>query len=302
MNQMEELPYIQGMPIPENFPIDLYKQVFRRVLSKTQQYAEKARKEADEASNTHTTAKLEAMKPTLTPTEKTEAEKKEQQTLHFFEEKSAKTNKIDERYKHFIGGWSGTFWRFYSCMEHSNIYTESFRRSGALSQGYEAYLQDKALFGFFSCGFSALECLCYSLYVIGAMIQPEKFPLTEKKELKKVKLKVFADIFENEFHSKTLQDIIKTEEYQQWSKIRNVLTHASGTAGRSGTVRITVNLSPQVVNLSPQTESSDAITYTLWVKDLPINDFTTSSRLPWLEDTLNTLIHEVNGITKNHLS
>ena len=149
MSQVEEPTYIQGVPIPENFPIEPYKQVFRQVLRKTQEYSKKTRKEADEASNIHTSAKLEAMKPTLTPTERTEAEKEEQRTLRFFESKIAKTNKIDERYKHFVGGWSGTFRRFHSCVEHANAYTETFKRSGPRPEGYEAYLQDKALFGFF---------------------------------------------------------------------------------------------------------------------------------------------------------
>ncbi len=296
MSQAEEPAFIQGMPILENFPIEPYKQIFRRVLRKTQEHSEKIRKEADEASNIHTSAKLEAMKPTLTPIERTEAEKEERRTLQAFENRIAKTNKINERYQHFVGGWSGTLWRFHSCIEHSNAYTEAFKRSGPHPEGYEAYLQDKALFGFFSCGLSAIECVCYSLYLIEAMIKPEKFPITEKA-LKSINPKDFAETYATEFHSKALYNITNSVEYRQWSEIRNVLTHASGTAGRTGIVRIVESLSPQTMDSSYQTESSGPSTI-LWVKDLPIDEFTTSSRLVWLKDTLNILVYEINDITK----
>ena len=120
------------------------------------------------------------------------------------------------------------------------------------------------------------------------MVRPGKFPLTEEA-IKNIHPKTFAETCNVEFQSKVLQDIVKSDEYQKWSKIRNVLTHASGTAGR----QIIVNLS---------TQAPPSTTYTLWVKDLLIDDFTTLSRLFWLKDTLSTLIHEVNNITKSYLT
>ncbi len=78
----------------------------------------------------------------------------------------------------YSAAWVGLEYRFRSCAEHDEAFTESVKEFGDAPALSERYNQERNLFGFFVTGLSAIECACYGLFAIGSMLHPNGFPFT----------------------------------------------------------------------------------------------------------------------------
>jgi hypothetical protein len=120
---------------------------------------------------------------------------------------------------------NGLVWRFRASDEHGAALIESLRASGA-PPSEERYRQEKWLFAFFVEGLSAIECLYYGLYFLGALADPQKFDATIDRKLVTPGLVTasFETAFPSEF-STALKAVESGEELNLWRHVRNVLTH-----------------------------------------------------------------------------
>lgn len=182
--------------------------------------------------------------------------------------------------------WNGVAYRYLFCCDYGKFYTNSVKHYGNSPQFSERYEQEKNIFGFFVNGFSALECFCYALYAIAGLVDELNFPLNTDKDKRNVTFKSvsmkFNDCFSNEKISIFLNGMIEGNEFDEWSIVRNILSHRS-TPSRHFRV------------------GGDKSGQTDW-GNIDLNDMTTTIRLEWLNKTLKVLLVDTNEFVKNNLS
>lgn len=86
-------------------------------------------------------------------------------------------------WSHYAIAWNALAYRFLSCKEYNDEFTASILGAGDGPISPERYIQEKALFGFFTTGLAAIENFCYALYAIGAILDSQNFPLTKPKSI-----------------------------------------------------------------------------------------------------------------------
>jgi hypothetical protein len=183
--------------------------------------------------------------------------------------------------------WLGLTYRFRSCVEHDGVFTDSVNRFGDTPDWPERYKQERDLFGFFVTGLSAIECTCYGLFAIGSWLHPDNFSLTTDADKRRVNpertLEQFEIALPNENLTRALQQITDDQEYHNWKKARNVLSH------RSQPGRI-IYLS----SVGPPRASE-------WVlQNIPIDNTATTARRRWLADSLRYVLTEADNFTAKH--
>ena len=187
----------------------------------------------------------------------------------------------------YSAAWAGLMYRFRSCAEHDEAFTESVNEFGDTPGRSERYNQERNLFGFFVTGLSAIECACYGLFAIGSMLHPTGFPFTTDEDRSNVNPKKTRNKYQNAFPkegiTRALQRITNEQQYENWKGIRNVLAHRSNP-GRIiyGSIRGPANT-------------------TEWVlQGIPIDSTTTASRREWLANSLRDLMTEADHLTAKH--
>lgn len=138
----------------------------------------------------------------------------------------------DRRPPEWASAANGLMWRFRACDEHGAALVESLRASVA-PPSEDRYHQEKWLFGFFTEGLSAIECLYYGLYFIGALANPQMFDTEINRHRIKPRFVAakFAAAFPCEDLSTRLGEVDTGEEITLWRGVRNVLVH-QGAPGR----------------------------------------------------------------------
>lgn len=168
----------------------------------------------------------------------------------------------------YAGAWSAVGYRFLSCNNHDKAFTESIKRAGNAPPPSERYIQESNLFGFFVSGLSTIESLLYGLYAIASIIKVEEFPIDTFKDLKSITPENTKEKFKAEFTNLSITDFLKiliddkNYNYKEWKDIRNILAHRT-SQGRHFFVG--------------GNHSGNA----LWIKEVHINDKTTSKRFKW---------------------
>jgi hypothetical protein len=180
-----------------------------------------------------------------------------------------------EAFELFTGGWAGVACRYCACCEHDEAFTASFARDASYP-GVELYEQGKHLFEFFVTGQSALECLCFGLYALGAMAQPGQFPIATEQDRRKVSPERTAARYHAAFAGHPLEvelaQAVNSTEYKGWTDVRNILAHrlhgsrAMAVMGVNGPFSIT------------------------W-HGFAIDQSTTKDRRSWLAKVVTTLFH-----------
>jgi hypothetical protein len=178
-------------------------------------------------------------------------------------------------------GWNGIAYRYRALTEYDEIFTTSIRKSN--SPGHEErYLQDNALFEFFTCCVSCIECLCFSLYCMASTINVERFPILSTKELRNIYPDKVKKLFQDGFPTDVLSiHLSKTLEHQNWESINNYrdfLSHR-GSLPRSfyeGGDRHGMATYP----INPKDPSNN------WQYDFELNENTTKSFRFWLAEEL----------------
>jgi len=135
----------------------------------------------------------------------------------------------DPLYQHYAGAWNAIAIRFRAAFEYGDKFVESFKAHGAAPLPEERYDQQKVLFNFFNSGFSVFESTFYALYVFGAFLKPNDFPLTTMKNQKDVSPqsteRAYAKSFPKDPILTAFQLLFSDQEYIQWRDYRNILTH-----------------------------------------------------------------------------
>lgn len=189
----------------------------------------------------------------------------------------------------YSAAWQGLRYRFRSCAEHDEAFTESVSKFGDTPDSSERYNQERDLFGFFVTGLSAIECACYGLFAVGSMLYPNEFPFTTDTDRRKVSpvstLKKYRKVSTTEGLVQVLQRITNERQYRNWMYARNILAHRS-SPGRK--IYLTVG--------------GPAETHTTeWeLQGIPIDSTATASRRKWLANSLRDLLTEAEHFTAKH--
>jgi hypothetical protein len=132
-------------------------------------------------------------------------------------------------YEHHAGAWNALAYRFRSMVDTGQEFASSIARHGDSPLPQERYGQERALFDFYSAGFSVFECTFYGLYAIGVFLQPLTFPLASPEDQQKVTPGSTKKSYEKAFPGapilKAFSTLFNDPEYQGWRVVRNVLTH-----------------------------------------------------------------------------
>lgn len=141
-----------------------------------------------------------------------------------------------EFYTHFSGAWNALAYRFHGTVDAGVQFQQSLTTHGPHPAPLERYQQERALFEFFSNGFSTFEAVFYGMFAIGAMIDPEKFPLTTARDQQRVSPAQSAEACKRAFPDDPLLNVFATlfedQAYQRWREVRNVLTHRTAPGRR----------------------------------------------------------------------
>lgn len=135
-----------------------------------------------------------------------------------------------EKFSEFASAWVSIAYRFTSVTYDNYEFAASTNKFGITSQlkPREREIQDNSLFSFFVNGQSLIESLCYALYILGSIKNPNGFPITPENlagvEPGMVKEK-FIKYFKSEQVTSDLSTIIDSVQYQEIKICRNTLLH-----------------------------------------------------------------------------
>jgi len=184
------------------------------------------------------------------------------------------------QWKSFASGWNAVAYRARAAAEYDEEFTRSVALSGS-PEPEERFRQEQALFGFFVCALSSLECFFYSAYCIASIINDKAFPISTPENLRFKPEDVankFADEFEGETISLRLGGCVRSPIYAELREIRNVLAH------RGSLPRAFSEGGEQ--DGSVMMPSTPAALSTLWNYDFAVDMKTTSKRQQWVSRTL----------------
>jgi hypothetical protein len=187
----------------------------------------------------------------------------------------------------FAGGWNAVAYRFLSCTEYNVDFTSSIIKHGNSPSQPERYNQEKLLYNFFVTGLSIIESLGYALYAIGSIIDKNNFPISSKKDLKNIWIESTiskfkkSNLLKNISIALILEELTKSKDYKDWKDIRNILAHRSAP-GR---------------NIFMGGNDHGKVK---WIKELQIDENTTSLRYKWLLANLKKLIEETGSFVSYH--
>lgn len=127
---------------------------------------------------------------------------------------------------------NGLIYRFRAADEDVERVCESLNISNSPAQP-ERYIQERDLFGFSFQGLSAVECLFFAVYFVGAMIEPTAVsPTIDRRDVKPRRVaNVCSAAFGGQTLATRLRDVLEDSQYQELVEIRNFLSHR-GAPGR----------------------------------------------------------------------
>lgn len=218
-------------------------------------------------------------------------------------------------YLFFYRSWKGLLYRFLAGTEHDEKYRQSAPPVGENYSPHIQYVVERELFNFLVNGLSAIECLCYALFAIGAIEEVTQtrqatnkiFLIDTEKHIRQINPLKTTQNFEKQFRYATITTSLKnlfdefytTEDarkYEDWKKIRNVLIH------RAQPGRWVPLSSPAPEELSTGDSNQDF--FELWnfnvitsespenFPKIEFNDTTTASRREWLTKIISNILSE----------
>jgi hypothetical protein len=162
---------------------------------------------------------------------------------------------------------NGILYRFRACAEFDEELQTSLKAHGASPPIEERFRQERALYGFYSSGQSALECFFYGAWFLGALNEPEAFdPDVDRHKVSRGNVvKAFTRALPTHRMTVVLSAVNASAELEAWRLVRNQLTHA-GHPGR--------------------TFSGSSVT---WLEE-PLDAARTTDARRWLSETLAELL------------
>lgn len=152
-------------------------------------------------------------------------------------------------YEHFSGGWTALAYRFHAAVDSGAQFQESIKKFGASPEAQERFAQERAVFDYFSCGFSSFEAAFYGIYAVGGFLKPNSFPLAQPKDQQSISpnkaVRLYTEAFPGNPINNHFTEFLENAGYQEWREIRNVLTHRTAP-GRHMYVSIGSDDTPSV--------------------------------------------------------
>ena len=125
-------------------------------------------------------------------------------------------------------GFNGVAYRWRTASECHIDYLDLVSEYGEGPPTEVRYLQEKALFGFFTSGLAAIECFSFALHALGAHVSSGRFPIDDKS-LRQVTptsvSKKYRSQWPNSALSESLSNLVEDSQFELWKDIRNVLSH-----------------------------------------------------------------------------
>jgi hypothetical protein len=194
-----------------------------------------------------------------------------------------------DSWKQYIGAWTAVAYRFLTCTEHDEAFTESIGKHGNTPPQPVRYIQERELLGFFVSGLASIESFCYALFFIGSILNSQVFPILQEKRSITVKsvLSKYRCAYRNESIIRALCDMMNSSEYSEWNGIRNILCHrlAPGRIIYAGGPDDGKVILDNDVMENPQ---------------INIDENTTAIRRIWLAETMNKLLQALDKFTLNN--
>lgn len=198
----------------------------------------------------------------------------------------AKKDGVGNAYWHFANAWKGVQYRFLSCSQHDQEYTQSVMGHTISPPMPERWQQEHHLFAFFFTGFSVLENIHFGLHAIGSMIDSGVFKMASAQDLRLVTPELTRDRFLQKFPSEalssTLQEIIASTEFKEWKAARNSLSHR-GNPGRTFSLG--------------KASTEEAI----WLDGIALDASSTNKRRAWLSSTAKHISTSLDAFLISHL-
>jgi hypothetical protein len=139
-------------------------------------------------------------------------------------------------YDHFGGAWNSLAYRYCGAVDSGLLFVGLLEKHGTTPEPQERYLQEKAIFEFFSSGFSVFESFFYGMYSIGAFIDPVNFVLTSPRDQQRVSPSSTKQAYDRTFAGNSIlvvfDKLFADPDYQRWREIRNILTHRTAPGRR----------------------------------------------------------------------
>jgi len=121
-------------------------------------------------------------------------------------------------------------WRFRNCIEYHEDFLRSWSEFGVGASFEQQYTRERALFGMFLSGVSAIESICYACFAIGAELDGLRFPFDERsrkgvtptglrKHLEKARPSASL--------TTSLVQVLDSQEWELWNDYRNTMAHRS---------------------------------------------------------------------------
>lgn len=192
------------------------------------------------------------------------------------------------------GQWAracnGLHCRFLACVDADEAFRTSIQDAGASPPPAERTRQEMALFAFFSSGLSALECLGYGLYFVGAIVEPTGFTRPRDQIWFRDVVGAYQARFPSDRLTQELFVVNGSAALTEWRRARNVLTHREAH-GRHHFVGTADALS---------TATSSSVQGVDW-RGEPLSAATTFDRRVWLATSVATILDGANDFAADHL-
>ena len=206
----------------------------------------------------------------------------------------------------YAGGMNGLVFRFAATDEAHDALSESLSGPRALSPSGPRYAQEAALFSFYSNSVSALECLYFATYNLGACLGVAGFRVATDDDLRRITIgttvKAFNSAFPKEGLTKHLERVATSRQMSALKEYRDFLAHR-GTAPRKHVVEMgpdrRVNMSGVVsatITSNPKTVPSS------WMSTLELTPSMTSAPRAWLGITVSEILHALDKFLKVHVT
>jgi hypothetical protein len=189
-----------------------------------------------------------------------------------------------KEWKSFASAWNGIAYRTRTAVDNDINFTNSISVSNS-PQPEERFKQEEALFNFFVCSLSALECFFYAAYCFASILKPTVFPISVPKDLKCYPKDVavkYAVEFAGDALTIEMEKCLSSPEYVAMVDLRNVLAHR-GTIPRNvyrgGDQDGTATMPSNPTELS-----------TNWQYNLAIDGSTTRKYATWFIRELSSLL------------
>jgi hypothetical protein len=192
-------------------------------------------------------------------------------------------------FEDYVSSWLATEYRFCVCAEHDRSFTYYINRIAGRPVTTQ-YILQRELFGFFVNGLAALESCCYSLFIIGVLLNPHDFPRLTPQVMQSITpdktTKQFKQAFSNASVTTALDKLITTQEFKEWKRIRNIIAHRLLPA------------TTEYVSNDPVSPKLLAVT---WLDNIILDTKTTTVRRAWLAGILSELLDATDKLTATYL-